>query len=200
MTQSRLGQRRLLTMALALAWATTGIQAVAARGSQTPAQGRLIAVLVDDLHIEFKLTPTVRTMMRVMSNALIREGDQFAIRSTGYSQIHVTRTSDRPRFAQAILKLQGAGLSDRDAAGGDSAVANSVKGRVATRAAAFLELLTDLGSITDRRKVLVCISPDPCAPQPTSASVVVYTVDPRRFATARAEFDGLISKINADIR
>src|SRR5579864_3720296 len=89
--------------------ATEGLLLPAARppGDRS---GRVFLIFVDDLHIDVRLTPRVRDLLKRIQKDLIHEGDLFGIVSSGYSSIAIDTTYDPKRLTDAIGKVQGGGL------------------------------------------------------------------------------------------
>ena len=73
--------------------------------------GRIIVILVDDLHIEANKTPKARQVFEKLADTLIHEGDLFGIVSTGPSSIRVDLTYDRGRLYSAMEKITGDGFT-----------------------------------------------------------------------------------------
>ena len=47
------------------------------------AAGRVFLIFIDDLHLDFRLTPRTRDLMQRILRNLVHEGDMFGIVSTG---------------------------------------------------------------------------------------------------------------------
>ena len=73
--------------------------------------GRIIVILVDDLHIEANKTPKARQVFEKLADTLIHEGDLFGIVSTGPSSIRVDLTYDRNRLYSAMGRITGDGFT-----------------------------------------------------------------------------------------
>lgn len=122
--------------------------------------GRIILVLIDDLHVEFKLTPRLRQLMKRISDLLIHEGDLFGVVSTGYSSIEQDMTYDRKRIPEIISKIQGAGLkpSELVRAAATAEGPAEVRYRANTAFSTAYGILQNFDKISNRRKVIVYIS------------------------------------------
>jgi hypothetical protein len=90
-------------------------------GSLAPARGRPLPaapvtwlVFVDDLHIEFRYTGYLRTLLKSIATELIQDGDSFAMRSSGPSSLSIPLTSNRALLDAAIRKASGSGLVPTD--------------------------------------------------------------------------------------
>ena len=73
--------------------------------------GRIIVILVDDLHIEANKTPKARQVFEKLADTLVHEGDLFGIVSTGPSSIRVDLTYDRSRLYSAMERITGDGFT-----------------------------------------------------------------------------------------
>ena len=73
--------------------------------------GRIIVILVDDLHIEANKTPKARQVFEKLADTLVHEGDLFGIVSTGPSSIRVDLTYDRSRLYSSMEKIMGDGFT-----------------------------------------------------------------------------------------
>ena len=79
---------------------------------QVPAESRTFLLLYDDLHLEFGSTPRVRDLTLRMVTDLTRQGDRWAIVSTGTSSISVPPTS-AAAAQSAIRRVTGNGHTAR---------------------------------------------------------------------------------------
>jgi len=123
--------------------------------------GRVFLFFIDDLNIQFKNSPQVRTIMEKVTKNLLHEGDLFGVVSSGPSSIAVDSTYDIKRLKQAADKVHGDGLKPTDI------IEQSLVGTEATtelryRAHVAFETMFDalknLEKIHDKRKSLVWIS------------------------------------------
>ena len=73
--------------------------------------GRIIVILIDDLHIEANKTPKTRQVFEKLADTLVHEGDMFGIVSTGPSSIRVDLTYDRSRLYSAMGRITGDGFT-----------------------------------------------------------------------------------------
>src|SRR5688572_19805571 len=76
--------------------------------------GRVLLILVDDLHFEAELTPHVRKLITTIAETLLHDGDLAAVVSTGPSFIEVGPTYDRKMVAEAANKVRGSGYMPSD--------------------------------------------------------------------------------------
>src|SRR6516162_4925845 len=83
-------------------------------GSLGPSHGRPLPeapvtwlIFVDDLHIEFRNTGYVRKLLTSVATELLRDGDSFALRSSGPSSVSTPLSSNRALLDAAIPKVAG---------------------------------------------------------------------------------------------
>jgi hypothetical protein len=67
-------------------------------------------IFIDDLHLDFRATGHLKALFKTISSELIREGDLFAVVSTGPSSIALDATRDRTRLEFARERISGASL------------------------------------------------------------------------------------------
>ncbi len=89
--------------------ATEGLVLPRAKPRSADQTGRVLLVLIDDLHFEPELTPHVRRLIQTIVNTLMHEGDLVAVVSTGPSYIEVGPTYDRKVVLEAANKIRGSG-------------------------------------------------------------------------------------------
>jgi VWFA-related protein len=134
-----------------------------AMGSAAPARGRALPVapvtwliFVDDLHIDFRDTGYARTLLTSIATELVREGDAFALRSSGPSGVSIPLTSDRTQFDAAIHKVAGAELNPAEVSGPEGESELQYRAKVAGTAAA--DMLKMLPTTMGGRAALLYIS------------------------------------------
>jgi VWFA-related protein len=124
------------------------------------AAGRIIAFVVDDLHLEFRDTIRVRNLFKKMGQQLVHEGDLFGIVSTGTSSISIDLTYDRTRMDEAANRITGGGMMPSEIIQQSSS--GETPAEVLHRAHVAFEttyqLLTNLEAAHNRRKAVVLIS------------------------------------------
>jgi hypothetical protein len=96
---------------MVVAIAATTLMAARPAGAQSVARWLII---VDDLHLDFRNTGHLRTLLKTIAAELIRDGDQVALHSTGPSSISVAWTQDRSVVDSVIKKIAGNGLRVSD--------------------------------------------------------------------------------------
>ena len=124
------------------------------------AAGRVFLIFIDDLHLDFRLTPRTRDLMQRMLRNLVHEGDMFGIVSTGTSSISEQLTYDRQVLESAITRVAGSGLRPEDLI----KTAQTSQGPAELRYRAHVafstayQLMRNLESLRNRRKAVLYIS------------------------------------------
>jgi len=138
-------------------------------------------IFVDDLHLDFRNTGRLRTLVRTIVKELPIDGESVAMFASGPSRVSVVPTTDRTLLDNEVGKLTGNGLRPADitAAPGDREL--RYRATVAqTRVGDLLASATAAGGL---RTALVYISngygggPPPVLPVGSSATV--FALDPR---------------------
>jgi VWFA-related protein len=136
-----------------------GIILPAARPTNDAA-GRVFLIFIDDLHLDFRMTPRTRDLMTRMLRNLIHDGDMFGIVSTGTSSISEQLTYDRQVLESSIKRVAGSGLRPEDII----KTAQSSQGHPELRYRAHVafstayQLMRNLESLRNRRKAVLYIS------------------------------------------
>jgi len=78
-------------------------------GAAAQDAGVMWLVFVDDLHLDFRNTGHIRTLLRSIESELIRDGDAFVLRSSGPSP-SIPFTTNRSLLDAAIGRVAGNGL------------------------------------------------------------------------------------------
>ena len=122
--------------------------------------GRVFLIFIDDFHIDARLTPRVRDLLRRIAADLVHEGDLFGIVSSGYSSIAVDMTYDRKRLSEAIAKFQGSGLAPNDVIGAPEGAQGpaEVRHRAHVAFSTAYDILRKFEQIHDLRKAFIYIS------------------------------------------
>jgi VWFA-related protein len=124
------------------------------------ADGRLLLVLVDDLHFEPELTPHVRRLLQTIIDTLIHDGDLVFVLSTGPSYIEVGPTYDKKAVAEAANKIRGSGYLPSEifkmleGAQGPG----DIRARAHMAFATAYNFLYELEKVSNRRKAVLYIS------------------------------------------
>jgi VWFA-related protein len=124
------------------------------------AAGRVFLIFIDDLHLDFRMTPRTRDLMKRMLNNLIHDGDMFGIVSTGPSSISEQLTYDRQVLEGAIARVSGSGLRPDDVIKGSQTAQGNAELRYRAHVAfkTAYELMRNLESVRNRRKAVIYIS------------------------------------------
>lgn len=122
--------------------------------------GRVLLILVDDLHFEAELTPHVRRLMQTIINTLVHDGDLVSVVSTGPSFIEVGPTYDPKLLAEAANKIRGSGYTPSDIF---SMMENSqgpadLRHRAQMAFYTAYNILAQLETVANRRKAVLFIS------------------------------------------
>lgn len=126
----------------------------------TTVAGRVLIVIIDDLHFEPEHTPQVRRVVEQLAATLVHEGDLVALLSTGPSSIETGLTTDRKLVTASIARIRGTGLNAQEI----FRSLDSSQGPVDIRARAQMafttayNLLGSLEQIPNKRKAVVYIS------------------------------------------
>ena len=75
------------------------------------AGANLWLIFIDELHLDFRATGHLKDLFKQITDALVREGDLFAVVSTRPSSIAIDLTRDRRQLTQAVGQITGAALS-----------------------------------------------------------------------------------------
>ena len=138
--------------------APEGIILPAARPTNDTA-GRVFLIFIDDLHLDFRLTPRTRDLMTRMLKNLVHDGDMFGIVSTGTSSISEQLTYDRQVLEAAISRVTGGGLRPEDVIKGmQSNQGSELRYRAHVAFSTAYQLMRNLESVRNRRKAVIYIS------------------------------------------
>ena len=122
--------------------------------------GRIFIIFIDDLHLDFRMTPRTRDLMKRMLKSLIHDGDMFGIVSTGHSSISEQLTYDRQILESAIERVTGGGLRPREIiesqAGSQGPTELRHRAHVAFSTA--YDLMRNLEKVQNRRKAVIYMS------------------------------------------
>jgi VWFA-related protein len=122
--------------------------------------GRVLLILVDDLHFEPELTPHVRRLIQTIADTLVHEGDLVSVVSTGPSFIEIGPTYDRKLILEAANKIRGSGYvpSEIFRMMENSQGPGDIRNRAQLAFYTAYDILTQLESVTNRRKAVLYIS------------------------------------------
>jgi hypothetical protein len=134
----------------ALGWASWDVE-----GAQQ--SNRLLVLLVDDLHFDFRATPRMRDMLvRRILPPLIRDDDSVGLVTTGYSSIAIAPTRDREAVLAEIRNIVGSAIRADDLLAPASTDERLRRAVVAIGTAR--DAIQAMASITARTKTLLYVS------------------------------------------
>jgi hypothetical protein len=144
-------------------------------------------IIVDDLHLDFRNTGHLRTLLKTITADLIHDGDEVALYSTGPSSISVTWTYDRSVVDSAIKKIAGNSLkvSDMLAIAQGFTPTNEVDYRATLALSRVNEIIANLNPAIDRGIGIIYISNGYIDRSPSLSGVggrarmPVFAIDPR---------------------
>jgi VWFA-related protein len=124
------------------------------------AAGRVFLIFIDDLHLDFRLTPRTRDLMQRMLRNLVHDGDMFGIVSTGTSSISEQLTYDRQVLESAVSRVTGGGLRPEDIikAPNTSQGPAELRYRAHVAFSTAYQLMRNLENLRNRRKAVIYIS------------------------------------------
>ena len=123
------------------------------------AAGRVFLIFIDDLHLDFRMTPRARDLMQRMLRNLVHDGDMFGIVSTGTSSISEQLTYDRQVLEAAVSRVTGSGLRPEDVIKGmQSGQGSELRYRAHVAFSTAYQLMRNLESLRNRRKAVIYIS------------------------------------------
>ena len=132
-------------------------------GSLAPSRGRPVTeapvtwlIFVDDLHINFRDMGLVKNLLTSIATHLIRDGDSFAVRSSGPSDLSITLSSNRALLDPAIPKVSYGGFELTDGVGSETN--DEVRYRAKFAGTAAVEMLNALPRETIGRAAMLYIS------------------------------------------
>lgn len=106
------GGRTFNLVAAPPAPAPEGIVLPSASRRRTPeSSGRVLLILVDDLHVEPEYTPHVRRLVEDIASTLLHDGDLIAMVSTGPSAIEIQPTYDRKQIVAGANRIRGSAMT-----------------------------------------------------------------------------------------
>lgn len=70
----------------------------------------VVVLFIDDLHIDFRLTPRVRSLLVRLLRLVTHDGQHVGIVTTGYSSISLAPTPDRTLVLSDLRRITGGGL------------------------------------------------------------------------------------------
>lgn len=151
---------RTFTLLAPAAPSPEGLVLPAAKSRPPDSAGRVLLILVDDLHFEPELTPHVRKLVQTIVDTLLHEGDLAAVVSTGPSFIEVGPTYDHKLIAEAAKKVRGSGYvpSEIFKMMENSQGPGDIRNRAQLAFYTVYNILSQLESVANRRKAVLYIS------------------------------------------
>ena len=177
------------------------------RPRSTDSTGRVLLILIDDLHFEPELTPHVRRLVQTINDTLIHDGDLVAVVSTGPSFIEVGPTYDKKMVAEAANKIRGSGYlpSEIFKMMEGSQGPGDIRARAHMAFYTAYNILADVEKVANRRKAVLYISTgydfDPFAEGRNSSDRIMggRFSDPTRFLIDPENPFFSLGKVTADI-
>ncbi|MEQ1870935.1 MAG: VWA domain-containing protein [Vicinamibacterales bacterium] len=122
--------------------------------------GRVVLIVVDDLHFEAEYTPHVRRLIQTMAKTLLHEEDLVAMISSGPSAVEISGTHDRALIAAAASQVRGSAVTAAEIfqMPETSQGAADLRRRAQVAFQTTYRLLRELEEVRDRRKVVLYIS------------------------------------------
>ena len=137
-----------------------GLVLPATRPRTADTTGRVLLILVDDLHFEAELTPHVRRLLQTIIDTMVHDGDLVSVVSTGTSFIEVGPTYDRKLLAEAANKIRGSGYTPSDIFNmmENSQGPGDLRHRAQMAFYTAYNILAQLETVANRRKAVLFIS------------------------------------------
>jgi hypothetical protein len=123
-----------------------------------PAQvpSRLFLLFIDDLHIEFRMTPSVRALMiRRILPVLHRDRSALGLVTTGYSSVSIAPTTDSEVLLSGLRRITGGGLKVEQLLDERGADERRRRARIAIATAG--DALERVASMAAERKVVLYV-------------------------------------------
>ena len=187
--------------------ATDGLVLPRAKPRSVDTNGRVLLILIDDLHFEPELTPHVRRLIQTITDTLIHDDDLVAVVSTGPSFIEVGPTYDKKMVAEAANKIRGSGylpseiFKMMEGAQGPG----DIRARAQMAFYTAYNILREVEKVANRRKAVLYISTgydfDPFAEGRNSNDRIMggRFSDPTRFLIDQDNPYFSLGKVTADI-
>jgi VWFA-related protein len=130
------------------------------RRPSTDTSGRIFILFIDDLHLDFRMTPRTRDLLQRMLRSLIHDGDMFGIVSTGHSSISEQLTYDRQILESAIERVTGGGLRPKEIMQAQSGPngPTELRHRAHVAFSTAYDLMRNLEKVQNRRKAVIYLS------------------------------------------
>lgn len=154
------GGRTFTTMEAPRAEVPEGIVLPQARRPVADVAGRVVVIIVDDLHFEPEYTPHVRRLIETLVTNLLHDGDMAAIVSSGPSAIEIGLTYDRKLIAAAATKIRGSGMTAAELFQmlESSQGPGDLRNRAQLAFYTAYNLINELEKVQNKRKAVIYIS------------------------------------------
>jgi len=130
------------------------------RRPSSDTSGRIFIIFIDDLHLDFRMTPKTRELLKKMLKTLIHDGDMFGIVSSGHSSISEQLTYDRQILESAIERVTGGGLRPKEIVEGQAGAQGptELRHRAHVAFSTAYDLMRNLEKVQNRRKAVIYLS------------------------------------------
>ena len=139
----------------------SGLAQPVSRPAATPQSGTLWVIFLDDLHVDFRSTGYLRTLLRTVCTELVQAGDMVGIVSTGPSSISIDLTDDREPILKGIGKATGSALALADisrVSPQKSTQPDEILYRIAVSVSTAFDVVARLGEVKHPRKAFIYVS------------------------------------------
>jgi hypothetical protein len=123
-------RRTLVSVLMTSAWLAFGFSADTS--SQDRATPQTVLIFIDDLHIGFANTPSLRSGLVHATERLLAAGRSIGLVSDGTSAVAIEPTNDRAPFVYVANRISGAGLKPSETTNPTPAVAVDIARREST--------------------------------------------------------------------
>lgn len=152
-------------------------------------------IVVDDLHLDFRNTGHVRSLVTIVIAGLVRDGDEVAMYSTGPSAVSVAWTGDRTIVQSAVRNIAGNALKPSDAFAMTQGLllGDEVRYRATVALSRANEIIADINPAFDGRIGVVYISNGyvdrvpSLTRAPGRPRIPIFALDPRLLPGARVD-------------
>jgi VWFA-related protein len=133
---------------------------IPARRPTNDASGRVFIIFVDDLHLDFRMTPKTRELLKKISKNLLHDGDMYGLVTTGTSSVSQQLTYDKQILDSAIERITGNAmkLSEIRQSSWSTNGPSEVRHRAHVAFETLNDLLKNLESIQNKRKAVIFLS------------------------------------------
>jgi VWFA-related protein len=153
------GGRTFTQQAAPVAVASEGLLIPRSRPTND-ASGRVFIIFVDDLHLDFRMTPKTREILRKISKDLLHDGDMYGLVTTGTSSVSQQLTYDKKILDSLSERITGNAmkLSEIKQTSWSTNGPSEVRHRAHVAFETLNDLLKNLESIQNKRKAVIFLS------------------------------------------